>query len=196
MSSRHPEAKRRLHPIERTDLAVASAVAVDGRTRTARRIGAVGELGDQPPLRLLCALTIAAGVIRRDPKLLRTGVRMLAAHGVATAAKSFIKHRIDRTRPGAAMQNGHYRLDRGASRQKRLSSMPSGHSAGVAAVAGAIAREYPRAAPAAGLAATAIIAAQLPAKNHFLSDVVAGTAIGLVAEAAVAAAMKAAGGRR
>ncbi len=195
MSSRRPQARRRLHPVEHADLAVATAVALDGRTRAARRIGAFAELGDQPPLRLLSALAIVAGAIRRDPKLVRTGLRMLAAHGVATTVKSLIKGRIDRTRPGDAMDKGHYRLDPGDSGQDRLTSMPSGHSAGVAAVAAAIAREYPRAGPAAGLAATAIVAAQLPAKNHYLSDVVAGSAIGLVAEAAVAATIRVAGGR-
>ena len=112
-----------------------------------------------------------------------------------SAVKSLIKSRIDRTRPGDAMQNGRYRLDKGASSQKRLTSMPSGHSAGVTAVARAIAREYPGAAPAAGTAAAAIIGSQLPAKNHYLSDVVVCTAIGLAAEAAVAATMRAARGR-
>lgn len=195
MSSRRPNAKRRLHPVEQADLAVAAAVAVDGRTRLARRIDRLGELGDQPPLRLACGLAIAAGVIRGDPKLLRTGVRMLAAHTLATAVKSLIKQRIDRTRPGDAMQNNQYRLGKGRSRQKRLSSMPSGHSAGAAAVAAAIARDYPAAAPAAGLAAAAIITAQLPAKNHYLSDVAVGTAIGLAAEAGLAAIMRAAADR-
>jgi membrane-associated phospholipid phosphatase len=195
MSSSTPRAKRRLNPIERADLAVATTVALDGRTKAARRIGAVADLGDQPPMRLLSALAIVAGAVGRDPKLVRTGLRMLAAHGVATAVKSLIKGRIDRTRPGDAMEKGRYRLDRGRSSQKRLTSMPSGHSAGVTAVAAAIAREYPGVAPASGLAAAAIVAAQLPAKNHYLSDVVVGTAIGLAAEAAVSAAMRVAGGR-
>ena len=68
------------------------------------------------------------------------------------------------------MSNGRYRFEQGGSRAKRLSSMPSGHSAGLAAVARAAGRDYPNAAvPAAGAAAT-VIAAQLPAKNHFVSD--------------------------
>ena len=195
MSSARPRAKRRLHPIERADLALADAAAVDGRTAAAHRIATIAGLGDQPPLRLLCALTMAAGVVRGDPKLVRTGLRMLAAHSVATAAKSIIKHRVDRTRPADAMKNGRYRMDKGTNDQKRLTSMPSGHSAGLAAVASAAAREYPGAAPAFVAAAGSIIAAQLPAKTHFLSDLVAGTAIGIAAEAGVSALMTAAAGR-
>lgn len=190
MSSARPKAKRRLNPIERTDLTVAEAAAIDGRKSLARRVRAFAQLGDQPPLRMLCGVTIATGLLRRDPGLARTGLRMLAAHGVATWAKGVIKHRIDRTRPGDAMKNGRYRLDSGESHEKRLSSMPSGHSAGVAAVAMAVARDYPAAAPASGIAAASIIAAQLPSKNHFLSDVVVGTAIGVTAEVAVSGLMR------
>jgi len=195
MSSARPKAKRRLHPIERADLAVARAAALDGRTTAARRIAALAELGDQPPLRALCVLAIAAGIARRDPKMVRTGLRMLAAHSVATGIKSFIKHRIDRTRPGDAMSNARYRLDQGDSHQARLSSMPSGHSAGIAAVAMAVAREYPSAAPVAGAAGASVILAQLPSKNHYLSDVIIGTIIGVAAEVAVSALMSAAGKR-
>ena len=195
MSSARPKAKRHLNPIERTDLSVASALELDGRTIAARRIGAIADLGDQPPLRALCALAIAAGLGRRDPKLVRTGLRMLAAHSVATEIKSFIKHRVDRTRPVDAVGNARYRLEEGDSHDGRLSSMPSGHSAGTAAVARAAARDYPAMAPAASVAAASIILAQLPAKNHFVSDLVVGTAIGVVAKAATSALMTAAGNR-
>ena len=184
--------KRALRKVERTDKAVADKLALDGRTRTAQHTSSFAELGDQPPLRLLCGVTIGFGLLRRDPKLVRSGLRMLAAHGIATGLKGVIKHRIDRTRPGEAMKNGRYRLEPGKSHAKKLSSMPSGHSAGVAAVALAVGREYPSAAPAAGLGATSIIAAQLPSKNHFLSDVIVGAAIGIASEMTVSALMRAA----
>lgn len=196
MSSARPKTNRQLHRVERADLAVAKAAAIDGRTTAARRIARVAELGDQPPLRLLCGLTIGVALLRSNPKLLRTGLRMLAAHSVATAAKDFVKRRIDRTRPGEAMRNGQYCLDVGKGRRKPLTSMPSGHSAGVAAVALAVAREYPMAAaPVAGAVAASIMGAQLPAKNHYLSDLVVGAAIGLAAETVVSAVMSAARSR-
>ena len=195
MSSAPPRTNRRLNPIERTDLAVANAVALDDRTTTARRVSAFAELGDQPPLRILCGLVVAAGIARRDPKLLRTGLRMLAAHSVATGIKSFIKDRIDRTRPAEAMSNGRYRLDKGESHESRLSSMPSGHTAGITAVARAISREYPAVTPAARVAGLAVVLAQLPSKNHYVSDLAVGSVIGTASEAAVSALLDAVGDR-
>ena len=195
MSSAPPRTNRRLNPIERTDLAVANAVALDDRTTTARRVSAFAELGDQPPLRILCGLVVAAGIARRDPKLLRTGLRMLAAHSVATGIKSFIKDRVDRTRPAEAMSNGRYRLDKGESHESRLSSMPSGHTAGITAVARAISREYPAVTPAARAAGLAVVLAQLPSKNHYVSDLAVGSVIGTASEAAVSALLDAVGDR-
>jgi len=165
---------------------------VRSNTTVAHRVDAFAGLGDQPPLRYLCAVTIGAGLARRDPKLVRTGLRMLAAHSVATAIKSLIKGRVDRTRPGEAMDSGQYRMEDGDSEEHGLTSMPSGHSAGLAAVASAIAREYPTAAPGSFAAAASVILAQLPAKNHFTSDLVVGTAIGVAAEAVSSALMSAA----
>ena len=159
MSSARPKSARKLNPIEAADLAVAEALAIDGRTVAARRVNAFAELGDQPPLRMLCAATIAAGLASSDRKLVRTGLRLLAAHSVATAIKGFFKDRIDRTRPGDAMEKGRYRMTKGESSQPRLSSMPSGHSAGLVAVARAAGREYPAAGPPAGAAAVAVMAA-------------------------------------
>ena len=195
MSSAPPETNRRLNPIERTDLAVADAVALDGRTTAARRVSAFAELGDQPPLRILCGLVIAVGLARRDSKLIRTGLRMLAAHSVATGVKGFIKNRVDRTRPADALSNGRYRLNKGGSHESRLSSMPSGHTAGIAAVARAISREYPAATPVARVAGLAVILAQLPSKNHYVSDLAVGSVIGTASEAAVAALLDAVGKR-
>ena len=67
----------------------------------------------------------------------------------------------------------------GTSKDHRLQSMPSGHSAGVVAVTGAAIAGYPAVAIPAVAASGAIMAAQLPSRNHFLSDVAAGAAIGL-----------------
>ena len=177
--------RRRLHPIEKADLEISDRVAVDGRSVPSRWLGRFAELGDQPPLIALGAGVFAYGLVGRNRKLVRTGLRMLAAHAVATALKGVIKDRVDRTRPG---EDG-YRMERGKSREGRLRSMPSGHSAGLAAVARAVGREYREAAVPAGLAAVSVTAAQLPSGNHFVSDVAAGVAIGLASEAAVSALM-------
>jgi membrane-associated phospholipid phosphatase len=149
-----------------------------------KAIGQVSELADQPPLIALSVVTIMAGLLLGKGRLTRTGVRMLASHWLATQAKSFIKRRIDRTRPFVMLGGESYHPRRGQSRAKRENSFPSGHTAGAVAIARAVARDYPAAAPVGYAAATAAGAVQLPRGAHFLSDILVGAAIGLLAEAA------------
>ncbi len=182
-------AKRKLHKIEEADLELADDVAIDEQGMAGRMLSKFAELGDQPPLIALGAGVFAFGLVAGNRRLARTGLRMLAAHAVATAIKGFVKDEVDRTRPGAALGDTRYKLEPGHSKDGALRSMPSGHSAGLAAVARAAAREYPEIALPAGLAAAAVAAAQLPSGNHFASDVAVGVGIGLASEAAVAALM-------
>ncbi|MDQ3077651.1 MAG: phosphatase PAP2 family protein [Pseudomonadota bacterium] len=170
-------------PIERLDLNVSRAVALDREDPPGRWVRRFAELGDQPPLLALCGGVVAAGLVRRDERLARTGLRMLAAHSLATMAKTLVKNSINRTRPGA-LKDKKYRLEEGDSRDGRLRSMPSGHSAGTVAVAGAIAADYPRGLVPVSVISTAVMSAQLPSRNHFLTDVIAGAAIGFAATAA------------
>lgn len=183
------DANRRLHKIEKADLRIADGVAVDDRGTAGRLLSKFAELGDQPPLIALSAGVFAYGLVAGNRKLARTGLRMLAAHAVATAIKGVVKDKVDRTRPGPALGDTSYKLERGQSKDGALRSMPSGHSAGLAAVARAFAREYPQLAVPAGAAAAAVAASQLPSGNHFATDVAAGIGIGLASEAAVAALM-------
>ena len=110
-------------------------------------------------------------------------VRLKAIDGLIAdghyLAKLAGKDNINRTRPGALNEKA-YRLEKGHSDDGRLRSMPSGHSAGIVAVAGAIAADYPRALLPVAAASVAVGAAQLPSRNHYLSDVVVGAGIGLV----------------
>ncbi|MEO6580773.1 MAG: phosphatase PAP2 family protein [Sphingomicrobium sp.] len=181
--AKRPKSKRRLKPVEKSDLAIAQAVALDKRKLASKAIGRFAELGDQPPMRIVCAATLAAGAAGGDRKLFRTGLRMLLAHSLATMGKALIKDVVDRTRPGTAIDSGKYELERGKSSEHGMQSMPSGHSAGVVAVAGAAMEDYPDAVGPAAVGAVSIIAAQLPSRNHFLTDVAAGSAIGLAAVA-------------
>jgi undecaprenyl-diphosphatase len=114
---------------------------------------------------------------------------MLAAHTLATVAKNFVKHRVDRARPRSKHLEGKdHKLAPGRSTAKEETSFPSGHSAGAAAVARAFVRDYPEHAPAAYAAAGAISLAQIPRCAHYPTDVGAGLAIGVAAEALVSAA--------
>ena len=73
----------------------------------------------------------------------------------------------------------------GRNTSKEETSFPSGHSAGAAAVARAFARDYPEHAAPAYAAAGALALAQIPRCAHYPTDVGAGLALGLAAEAVV-----------
>ena len=77
--------------------------------------------------------------------------------------------------PAEALK-GRYKLARGHSRAHELQSMPSGHSAGVVGGRCFGLDDYPEAAAPVVGASAAVLAAQLPSQNHFLTDVAAGSA--------------------
>jgi membrane-associated phospholipid phosphatase len=69
-------------------------------------------------------------------------------------------------------------------------AFPSGHTAGAVAVAQAVAHEAPGAAGSLRLAAGAAGALQVPRGAHYLTDVIAGAAVGWLAERIAGVAMK------
>lgn len=169
------------HPVEEADIAVTEAVADVRDAPWVRAAGFLSEAADQPPLRIAMAAWLVTGLVRRDARLVRAGVRMAAAHTLATAVKSAIKARIDRTRPDHALET-RYHMEKGGTKRHELSSFPSGHTAGALAVSQALARDYP-ATTGGGLALSAAAAAvQIPRCKHFVSDVAVGAAIGWAAE--------------
>ena len=172
-------AKRALRKVERTDLKVARAASIAKADPVGKWTRRFADVGDQPPLVAISLGVIAAGLLRGNDRMRRTGFRMLTAHSLSTIAKLAGKDRIDRTRPGALNEKA-YRFQKGTSRDGRLRSMPSGHSAGIVAIAGAIAADYPRALIPVTAASVAVGAAQLPSRNHYLSDIIVGAGIGLV----------------
>ncbi|TMJ11756.1 MAG: phosphatase PAP2 family protein [Alphaproteobacteria bacterium] len=151
-----------------------------------KALSPIAALGDQPQLRILCGAVIAVGLFGGDRRLARTGWRMLAAHTFATWTKDFVKHRVDRVRPRALAEKGEDATpEPGNSHAKELTSFPSGHSAGAAAVARAYARDYPEHQGPAYAAAAVLAAVQVPRCAHYPTDIGAGLAIGVAAEAAV-----------
>jgi membrane-associated phospholipid phosphatase len=151
----------------------------------------VADLGDQPPMRILCASVIGIGLLAGNRRLARAGVAMLAAHSLATFVKDEVKERVDRTRPRSAAKPGKDSKPRpGDSKAKEETSFPSGHSAGAAAVARAFARAYPEHAGKAYGTAGVIALAQIPRCAHYPTDVGAGLAIGIAAEAVTEAVLK------
>lgn len=189
MKTVRAEKRQKLTKAEKADIKVARAAAIRKGDPAEGLLGGLREIGDQPPMTAASATILACGLAFRDRRMARAGVRMLAALGLATLVKGAIKDNIDRTRPGEVMKNGRYRLRRGGSKARRLRSMPSGHSAGASAVFRAAARDYPSATTPLMGAAGAIAAAQLPTRNHFVSDIAVGFAIGLVSEWIASAAV-------
>lgn len=134
---------------------------------------------------MLSAATLVAGLLTRNKRLSRSGLRMLGSLILATKTKSFIKHRIDRTRPGVILEGGHYHARKGHSSARAENSFPSGHTADAVALARAVVRDYPSGARLAYGAAAAAGAIQIPRGAHFMSDVLVGAAIGYLAEAII-----------
>jgi membrane-associated phospholipid phosphatase len=168
------------------DEAAAEAALPYQGSRAMEALGRFASLGDQPPLRTLCAAVIAAGVAGGNGRLARTGVRMLVAHTLATLAKDYVKERVDRTRPRSRGDKGKSHVPTpGRDSSKEETSFPSGHSAGAAAVARAFARDYPEFAAPAYAVGGALALAQIPRCAHYPTDVGAGVAIGAAAEAVV-----------
>lgn len=184
-------ARRRaaLSPPERLDIAALEALGPLLRRRWSRRLGALGNLADEPPLLALSVTTGLAGVLGGNRALRRASGRMLLAHALATALKTLGKNRIDRSRPDALLDKARYRMAWGRSRKAALRSFPSGHTAGAFALAGAFAREVPRARAPAYLAAGILGALQVLRHAHFPGDVAAGAVLGLAAKAAGNAAI-------
>ncbi|HEX8514265.1 MAG TPA: phosphatase PAP2 family protein [Allosphingosinicella sp.] len=168
------------------DEAVAEAALPYQGSPAMEALGRFASLGDQPPLRTLCAAVIAAGLAGGDRRLARAGIRMLVAHTLATLAKDFVKERVDRTRPRSKGEKGKDHVPKpGRDDSKEETSFPSGHSAGAAAVAWAFARDYPEYAAPAYAAGSALALAQIPRCAHYPTDVGAGLAIGIATEAIV-----------
>jgi undecaprenyl-diphosphatase len=154
-------------------------------TLPVRVLDTAGEVGDQLQLRLLCGAVLVAGLVRADGRMVRAAARMLLAHEAATLAKGLVKRQVDRRRPRSTPGRKASKPHKGRSTAKEQQSFPSGHSAGVVAVASAFAAEYPEhAAPALG-AAGAVALARIPTGAHYPSDVIAGSAIGAAASAAI-----------
>ena len=176
--------------LERADRIVASRMGRAVDHWTVRLLGGASEAADQPPLITLCAATFATGLLLRNRRLAEAGGRMLAAELTATAIKDAIKSSIDRTRPHVEAEGGQYRAGPGQSDESALNSFPSGHTAGAVAVARAVGHVYPGARGPALALAGAVAAVQVPRLKHYPTDLVAGAAVGFLADVLVSLAAR------
>ncbi len=179
--------KKAAKKVARADIKATHQAAAARENPLMKIVASLAEVGDQPPLVAISLGTFAIGLLAGRGDVARGGARMLASHLVATGAKLAVKHQFDRTRPGHALDGAGHRFEAGDEGGHEDKSFPSGHTAGAVAVALAAGHDIDGAAAPAALAAGAVAAAQAPAGNHYLSDVVAGAAIGWATEALVSA---------
>jgi membrane-associated phospholipid phosphatase len=179
--------------LQEADAVVADAVRSYRTAPPVKLLSALSEIGDQPQVRLLSGTLFVAGLLKRDVRMVRAGARMLMAHELATAAKNFVKRRIDRTRPRSRGNDADaHKIKPGRHESKEETSFPSGHSAGAASAARAFTREFPEYTVPASAAAAGIALAQIPRCAHYPTDVGAGLLIGVASEAVVNAGWHAA----
>lgn len=150
-------------------------------TRLVRALAPVAKATDEPPLLALGLGTLALGTLLGRPTVIRSGARMVASHLVATGMKTVLKASVDRTRPNVAGDRPTLTKGSGTEDTDR-NAFPSGHTAGAVAVAQAVAHEVPGAATPVRAIAGAAGALQVPRGAHYLTDVLAGAAVGWLAE--------------
>jgi membrane-associated phospholipid phosphatase len=168
--------------VEEVDIAIVAAATDRKHHPVARAVGAVGHVGDQPPLLAVSAAVLAGGWLFGSRRAMRAGARMLLAEAASIVLKDLTKRVISRTRPDVLFEDGRYELRTGGPHDGPYNSFPSGHTAGAVAVSRALAREYPRLAlPGYGFAA-AVAAGQLPESNHYPTDIAAGLAVGIASD--------------
>jgi membrane-associated phospholipid phosphatase len=160
-----------------------------GDRTVVKALGPLAKATDEPPLLALGLGTLALGAVIRRETLVRSGARMVASHLVATGLKTVLKGSVDRTRPNVAGNKP--KLGKGhGTKDTDENAFPSGHTAGAVAVAQAVGHEVPGASVPARLIAGAAGALQVPRGAHYATDVVAGAAIGWLAERIAGAALR------
>jgi membrane-associated phospholipid phosphatase len=171
-----------LERLVRIDRKTHQAVEPYTDTPPVKTVSWLSEMGDQPQMLTLAGGALAYSLVAGRPELKRAATRAIAAHLLATAIKTVIKRRVDRTRPFAARTDEDLKPKPGRNKSKEETSFPSGHSAGALAVAQAFARELPEHRGKALAGAGLIALAQIPRCAHYPTDVGAGLAIGWVSE--------------
>jgi membrane-associated phospholipid phosphatase len=131
------------------------------------------------------AILVAVGVLMGRPREALAG--LLALFAVIGGGLSVIglKHLFCRSRPLAEDAGQFFAVFPCVGEGYALMSFPSGHSVTSFALAYVLARTYPKASPLFYALATMVALSRVYLASHFLSDVVAGAAIGLLAGWAV-----------
>jgi len=122
-------------------------------------------LGALPTLLGASSVVYAVGRIKDEPKVSHVGMDLIQSLAMAEVLTQTLKYATSRERPDGSDQR----------------SFPSGHAADTFAVATALERHlgWRYAVPGYALASY-VAASRLPANRHWLSDVVFGSAVGII----------------
>src|ERR1700710_25832 len=94
--------------VEKADVEVSRTISDYRKTGPVAALGWFGKLADQPPLFAFAGGLALAGLIRRDPRIVRAATRIALANGLSMVAKNSVKDAVDRTRPTMLIEEGRY----------------------------------------------------------------------------------------
>lgn len=125
------------------------------------------------PLLLPLSLYISGWILRKKEFRRAAGIVLLAGI-VAGLSVNVLRPSFGRARPSSGMENGFY----GPSLEHRFNSFPSGHTTTAWATAISTSMMVPALSVPTIAWATGVSASRMYQNSHYLSDVIAGTAVG------------------
>lgn len=165
--------------IANADTRVHDAIKVSGATKAGKTLDAVADFNDHGRLAIVNGAVLAGGLIARKPELVRAGLRMFAAQGVALGVRGLLADRLHAIgRPTAT------EAAKGMASEAEVAAgaVSTGSNAATIAVSRAAARGNPMPFIPARLMGYAVTGSNAPRKANFVSDFLIGTAIGWLAE--------------
>ena len=143
-------------------------------------VGTINPIGSGVTLLIVCvALAVVSRRLRR-PRLHDAACISALAFASAGLIEFSLKHLVGRPRPGAALASAGLL---GPSFAPDIDSFPSGHATSVFAVATVFAAYYPRLRWPLYALAAAIALGRVYLARHYVSDIIAGAALGAIVAA-------------
>ncbi len=146
---------------------------------------AIADPGDHGRLLLVNGAVLGLGLVTRNGRLMRTGVRMVIAQGLAFGARMLFAHGLHTQGKETAEEASQDDSAKGAATQgdkDENDGVATGSSAATIAVAKAVSATSPIPYIPARIAGLAITGSDTPRKANVVSDFLLGAAIGWVAE--------------